>query len=424
MSELSDKHYLRAVTELGDVRKIVANRDIYSQSGMKLVAAGVHITSGMYDRLVKHRLLSFDNALSIDDMLDSEGILADLHALIGIDSLLKRMSDVINNGRLDRLILAIRLPATLAFKLTVAREKYRDIYQHSLSFLVIGVYLARCDAMNLREQTWVATAALFHDIGLIHIDPELLSPSHVMNNAERRHLYTHPLTAYLLLCEFPELPSQIADAVLEHHERMDGSGYPRGLPGDKISRYGQILAIAELAVKAFDSNYPKVPWEKLEVMLRLNSRQYGQGLIGYLNILRESNPADMPSSVEDPGPLVAQIQLVSKLFADFNQHSDPGQSDKIFDLAKTRLTALKLELFDAGFDPRDPAALTQLFTDDPECMTDYVPLLNETLWQFKTLLSEISRLWPERVDEKDRQLESPVWLNEMTQSLLNADIGS
>jgi hypothetical protein len=68
--------------------------------------------------------------------------------------------------------------------------------------------------------------------------------------------------------------------------------------------------------------------------------------------------------------------------------------------------------------------LTQLFTDDPECMADYVPLLNETLWQFKTLLSEISRLWPERVDEKGGQLESPVWLNEMTQSLLNADIGS
>jgi hypothetical protein len=125
MSELSDKHYLRAVTELGDVRKIVANRDIYSQSGMKLVAAGVHITSGMYDRLVKHRLLSFDNALSIDDMLDSEGILADLHALIGADSILKRMSDVIDNGRLDRLILAIQLPGPLAFKLTIVSCHWR-----------------------------------------------------------------------------------------------------------------------------------------------------------------------------------------------------------------------------------------------------------------------------------------------------------
>lgn len=51
MNKLQDQHYLRAVTELGDTRKIVANCDIYSQGGIKLVASGIHITSDLYERI-------------------------------------------------------------------------------------------------------------------------------------------------------------------------------------------------------------------------------------------------------------------------------------------------------------------------------------------------------------------------------------
>lgn len=304
----------------------------------------------------------------------------------------------------------------------MAREKYHRIYQHSLLLLIISVYLARCDGMNSQEEEWVATAALFHDIGLLHIDPSLLDPSHVMSADERRHLYAHPLTAYLLLCEFPELPRHIADAVFEHHERMDGSGYPRGLHGKKISRYGQILAVVELAAKAFDFDHPGVPWKKLEVMLKLNSRRYEQGLIGHLNIFRDDLAAEQPSGSNDPERLVAQVRLIAKLFEDFNRHSDPNCRDKIYDFAQTRLAGLRLELFDAGFDPRNPEGLIQLFIDDPECMSEYAPLLNEALWRFKSLVLEISRHWPEESEKYDRESEKPehAWLSEMKLLLFTA----
>lgn len=429
MHELQDEHYLRAVTELGDTRKIVAGRDIYSQSGIKLVAAGIHITSDLYERLVKHKFLQpLDMDLSIENTLDPKAILQDVLELIQTNDKLKKMAEAI--GKDDyyrRIILAIQLPAPLAFKLTVAREKYRHIYQHSLLLLIISVYLARCDEMISQEAEWVATAALFQDIGLLHIDPKLLEPSHVMSADERRHLYAHPLTAYLLLCEFPDLPRHIADAVLEHHERMDGSGYPRGLHGEKISRYGQILAVAELAAKAFDSGHPDsghpgVPWKKLEVMLKLNSRRYGQGFIGHLNILRDDPAAEGTPGGNDPECLVAQVRLIAKLFEDFNQHSDPAHRDEIFDFAQTRLAGLRLELFDAGFDPRDPEGLIQLFTDDPECISEYAPLLNEALWRFKSLAMEISRLWPKEVDKYDRESERSehAWLSEMKLLLFTA----
>jgi hypothetical protein len=354
-------------------------------------------------------------------MLSTERIRDDVASLLQENTKLARMQEMIGKDFLYSRVLAIQLPSQLAFKLTVAREKYNHIYRHSLMLMIIVIYLAYCDGMNLAEQECAATAALFHDLGLLHIDPELLAPSHVMSDTERHHLYSHPLTAYLLLCEFPELPRYIAEAVLVHHERMDGSGYPRGLRGDKISRYGQILAVAEIAAKAFDSSHPKVSWQNLEVMLKLNFRQYGQGLIGHLNIFRENDePTVLPDNISH---LIAKVNLIAQLFDNFNQHANAIGCDKTFDLAKTRMAALRLKLLEAGFDPHDPARLIQIFTDDLESMSDYSPLLNEALWQFKALLREISRRWPEgSVDEAQPGRAENEWLNYMKNSLLSADI--
>lgn len=416
MQKTHDEHYLRAVTELGDTRKMVVDRDIYAQSGIKLVAAGVRVTSGLYDRLAQHKLLpQLDMSLSVENMLDVESIADDVSDLLRTNENLAGMAAIIDKGSsLRRMILAVQLPTPVAFKLTVAREKYRHIYQHSLVLLVVSAYLAHCDGMDLHQEELVVAAALLHDIGLLHIDPRLLEPSHMMSVEERRHLYAHPLTAYVFLCEISGLSRQVVDAVLEHHERMDGSGYPRGLPGEKISRLGQILAVAEAIAKAFDSGQPMWQWKKLEVMLKLNSRQYGQGLTGHLNMFWGGDDA---SGINDVELLMSQVRLIAQLFEDFNRHSGSAHSDKIFDFAQLRLIGLRLELFDAGFDPRDPEGLIRQFTDEPECMADYAPLLNETLWQFNALVLEISRRWPEATQDDHAAKPELVWLHEM-QALL------
>jgi hypothetical protein len=323
----------------------------------------------------------------------------------------------------EELILSIQIPAPLAFRLTVAREQFPMIYKHSLLLMVIGIYLAHCDKMAGREQRDVCIAALFHDIGLLHIDPMLLAPSYVMSHSERRHLYTHPLTAHLLLSEFPIIPRQIADAVLEHHERMDGSGYPRNLHGDKISRYGQILAVGELAAKAFDFDHPRIPWKKMEVLFKLNSRKYGQGLIGHLNIFRENNIDEASSINITPSDVINQANLISKFFEDFNHRLAPTPHDKISQLALTRMDTLRLELFEAGFDPRDPTGTIERFVADPESLIDFEIVLNAALWQFKSLVLEISQRWPDAIKEDyPSKISEHAWLDNLQQSLHTADI--
>lgn len=426
MSELNNEHYWRSVTELGDKKNIVADRDIYSKEGVKLVAAGVKISSELYERIVKHKLLlPLDSTLSVDNMLDSDKLKEDVGELFKTNERLRVILKFIEKKYLDQLICSFQIPAPLAFRLTVAREQFPRIYKHSLLLMVIGVYLAHCDLMDEQEQRYVSIAALFHDIGLLHIDPKLLEPSHMMSDSERRYLYSHPLTAYLLLREFPEFPKQVYDAVLEHHERMDGSGYPRSLSGEHISRYGQILSIGELAAKAFDSDdHPRLPWKKIEVMLKLNSRSYGYGLIGHLNIFRDTFDDEIHSNSNDPIKLAQQVHLIGQLFDNINRYAEIKQSDKIYRLVQTRLNLLKLELIEAGIDLEDTDGLIHRFTDDPDCMSEYAILLNVILWQFKSIELEISRHWPDELDEgKGKQnISENNWLLNLKQSLLTANI--
>ena len=421
---MSDEHYLKAITELGDTRNIVASCDIFSQNGTKLIAAGIQITSKLYDRLVNHNLLQpLDKSLSMDNALNSEHILADvLELLEGSAGLKKAAYTVSQPDSYQQIIKNIQLPAPLTFKLTVAKEKFPRIYQHNLLLMVVSIYIAHCDGMNLQEKEGVAIAALFHDIGLLHIDPKLLVPTHIMSTIERRHLYAHPVLAYMLLDEFPELPNFVSNAILEHHERMDGNGYPRGIAGSKISRYGQILAVGELVAKAFDPDGHRIPWKTMDVIFKLNFRKFGEGLIDYLSIFFDDD-ANFQNNDREFDDVVEQVKLVSKLCFDFNNLPDTQSSGPIYDFAKSRLMGLRLSLFSAGIDPRDPEGSIQIFVDHPESIADFAAILDEAIWQFKSLLLDISRQWPEEIDNPKSELVKPqyTWIDQMKLVLFVAD---
>lgn len=90
-------------------------------------------------------------------------------------------------------------------------------------------------------------AALVHDIGKISIPLEILSKPGKITAAERMIVQEHPQAAYDVLKDV-EFPWPVAETVLQHHERMNGAGYPKGLPGDKIILEARILAVADRVV--------------------------------------------------------------------------------------------------------------------------------------------------------------------------------
>ena len=123
------------------------------------------------------------------------------------------------------------------------RDPFTAGHQQNVTYLSVLI----AQEMGLEEDIIEAVrmAATVHDIGKIRIPIEILSKSRKLLDIEMEIIKTHPFTGYKLLKDV-DFPWPIADIVLQHHERLDGSGYPEGLKGDKIKLEAKILGVADV----------------------------------------------------------------------------------------------------------------------------------------------------------------------------------
>jgi putative nucleotidyltransferase with HDIG domain len=98
--------------------------------------------------------------------------------------------------------------------------------------------------LSREELLMLRTAALLHDIGKLAIPGSLVVKKGLLTETERRIIETHPMEGARLLAPMERYGSVIS-VVLQHHERIDGSGYPLGLRGSEISLHSRIVAVAD-----------------------------------------------------------------------------------------------------------------------------------------------------------------------------------
>ena len=111
----------------------------------------------------------------------------------------------------------------------------------------------------------IRMAGIIHDIGKISIPAEILSKPTKLTVTEFSLIKTHPQTAYDILKDVG-LPYPIAEIVLQHHEKLDGSGYPQGLKGEQILLEAKIISVADV-VDAISSHRPYRPGFGIDVAL-------------------------------------------------------------------------------------------------------------------------------------------------------------
>jgi HD-GYP domain-containing protein (c-di-GMP phosphodiesterase class II) len=111
----------------------------------------------------------------------------------------------------------------------------------------------------------VQVASTLHDVGKIIVSEEILTKPGRLTEEEFAQVELHPEAGYAILRDIP-FPWPIAETVRQHHERMDGSGYPRGLKGDEILPMARLLAIADM-LDAMTSARSYRPALELEVVL-------------------------------------------------------------------------------------------------------------------------------------------------------------
>src|ERR671927_1240452 len=141
--------------------------------------------------------------------------------------------------------------------------------------------LARAAGLSEREQAVVHTAGLLHDIGKEALPDHILLGRTQLHPAERRLIKRHPADGARLLLRVEGM-GEVAAAVLAHHERIDGKGYPDGLSGDGIPMTARILAVAEVydVLTAQDSyRIPMAPAEAEDELRRVAGSQLDGRLV-------------------------------------------------------------------------------------------------------------------------------------------------
>lgn len=119
----------------------------------------------------------------------------------------------------------------------------------------------------------VRVAGLIHDLGKISIPSEILTKPGKLNNIEFQLIQTHSQAGYDILKKI-EFPWPIAEIVYQHHERINGSGYPLGISGDSIKIEARILAVADV-VEAMSSHRPYRASLGIDIALREISAKKG-----------------------------------------------------------------------------------------------------------------------------------------------------
>ena len=157
----------------------------------------------------------------------------------------------------------------------VSAIEMKDPYTAGHQRRVTRLACAIANEMSLLEERieGIRMAGLIHDLGKINVPAEILSKPGGLNDLQYGLIKMHPQTGHDVLTEI-EFPWPVAQIVLQHHERLDGSGYPHGLVDEEILLEARILAVADV-VEAMASHRPYRPPRGLDKALEEISRNRG-----------------------------------------------------------------------------------------------------------------------------------------------------
>jgi HD-GYP domain-containing protein (c-di-GMP phosphodiesterase class II) len=239
---------LERIIDLSERREIVAAEDIVDDRGVKLWAKGQKVSRSLQEKLLRHKLAHpLETALTVDGGVISEQVVASCFQLIEEDEPLKRISGTTAARVLLESFRQTPTPGPLKLLLTTAKDTGMEAFEHSIYCVAVSAGIAARLNLSDHDAQQLLFAALVHDIGELYINPDYVRGSMRLAPSKWKHVAAHPRIGQILIEDLTTLPAAIGVAVAEHHERLDGSGYPAQHAGTAISRSGRLLAVADTA---------------------------------------------------------------------------------------------------------------------------------------------------------------------------------
>lgn len=234
---------------------MVLARSIYDNKGRVLLSAGKELKSSYLERLAA---LGISCVYVVDSRLDDVEIMdiltiqtrvqahetlhrvyqdAQRGATLDMESVTRVVSNILDDILQHKALLSNLLDI-----------QFFDDYTFSHSINVCVLSLVTAMGMNychnkLRD---IGVGAILHDIGKLFVPQEILNKPGHLNDQEMFAVRKHTDSGFEVLRDYPDISLLSAHVAYQHHERCDGSGYPRGLSGEDIHPYARLVAVADV----------------------------------------------------------------------------------------------------------------------------------------------------------------------------------
>ena len=181
------------------------------------------------------------------------------------------------------LCVFIRENRTYVLRITPSDDtiKKNFIVTHSMRSSVLAIAIGLQLHMSLSKLVEHGASCMLHEIGMLRLPPQLYPSNKQLSPAERDEISKHPLIGFEI-AKTLQFPVAVQFAIFEHHERENGTGYPRGLTGDKISLYAKIIAVVcsfESIIAPRQYKTERSTFAAMVEMLKNENRQYDETVI-------------------------------------------------------------------------------------------------------------------------------------------------
>jgi hypothetical protein len=286
---------LAAIVETAKTRSIVADQDICDDRGVKLWARGQPVTASLQQRLLERKLRQ-----PLEACLRAEDGVTNVHLLehvgqLAADSPLG-MLVARHRAGVETQLRSVPLHAATQLLLTTAQTARPTVFDHAVRGLTLAGAMAVSAGVNAEHTRLAMLGGLLHDAGEMYIDPQYLDARQPLTPACHRHVVSHPLIGQRLMEQLTDYPAALAVAIGEHHERLDGSGYPARRQHDQVTRLGRLLMVMEVMLGLAGAGPDALA--RTSFALRMVPGEFDPQWIGFVSRAAKS-PRDVPALTAD-----------------------------------------------------------------------------------------------------------------------------
>lgn len=146
----------------------------------------------------------------------------------------------------DSLMSAIQANDAMAIDISALKTSDEYTFKHSVDVATISMIVAKKMGMSETEIREIGVTGLLHDVGKTKIPLEILNKPSRLDDAEFEIMRQHSVYSYRIIQNNADLSDYVKLGVLQHHEKINSAGYPMAVPGNKITPYAKVLAVADI----------------------------------------------------------------------------------------------------------------------------------------------------------------------------------